>query len=288
MVKTTCSRECHQPLPCPLRVLYETVSGKGHSCVTWPMILACIYTFSFAGVPCPQETSCLPCAVNICPSTVSLLLGDRLLLLTFLSEVCYFCSFILKTCKRNMASLPRMWIIRFQLNLDRKSVKCVNRSLVREKLRIQRVLKAREQQCSSERKPAGKRNITEGSVKGKPGEVAEPSEHPRLTTGLRINEPAELSSVSSSNASCFMHCLLCSPAHHPSSPIDAESFCKSILNPGREHFVGNVLGHSASEATKAKFHSPEVWWFPDGTLGSSQPNQKSREMAGIWQDEYLT
>lgn len=62
-------------------------------------------------------------------------------------------------------------------------MKHVKKSLVREKWRIQGVLKAREQQCSSERKPAGKRNITEGSVKWKPGGVAESSEHLRLTTG---------------------------------------------------------------------------------------------------------
>lgn len=137
-------------------------------------------------------------------------------------------------------------------------MKCVKKSLVREKWKIQGALKAREQQCSSERKPAGKRNIPEDRVKWKPGGVAEPSEHPRLTTGLRINEPAELSSVSSSSASCFVHCLLCSPAHHTSFPMDAESFCKSILNPGRERFMDNVLGHFISAATKARFHSPEV------------------------------
>lgn len=109
-----------------------------------------------------------------------------------------------------------------------------------------------------------------------------------INNRLRINEAAELSSVSSSSASHLMHCLLCSPAHHTSSPIDAESFCKSILNPRREHLMDNELGHSVTEATKAKFHSPEAWWFPDGILGSSQPKQKSREMAGIWQEKYLT
>lgn len=92
------------------------------------------------------------------------------------------------------------------------------------------------------------------------------------------------------SAAAAVPCAPCiaSCAHHTSSPIDAESICKSTLNPGREHFMGNMLGHSVIRAVKAKFHSPEVWWFPDGILGSSQPKQKSREIAGICQDQYLT
>lgn len=96
-----------------------------------------------------------------------------------------------------------------------------------------------------------------------------------INNRLRINEPAELSSVSSSSsASCIASVLSCSPhliSHR----------CRIILQiyiKSRERALhGHVLGHSVIEATKAKFHSPEVWWFPDGILGSSQPKQKPKK-----------
>lgn len=135
-----------------------------------------VYTLCRA--PCPQESSCLPCAVNICPSTTPLLWEIDCFCWPSFQRRVISASCILKTCRRNMISLPRTWIICFQLNLDRKAVKCV-----RENWRIQEVLKAREQQCYRKRKPVGKRNITEGSVKWKPGGVAKSSEHLRLTTG---------------------------------------------------------------------------------------------------------
>lgn len=90
----------------------------------------------------------------------------------------------------------------------------------------------------------------------------------------------------------YVDCLLCSPPHHTSSPIDAESFCKSALKlcvcvREREHFMGNMLGRSYSEATEAKFHSPEIWVFPDKTLiqfklGKNLERRAVSKMMDIW------
>lgn len=51
--------------------------------------------------------------------------------------------------------------------------------------------------------------------------------------------------------------------------------------------MGNMLGRSYSEATEAKFHSPEIWVFPDKTLiqfklGKNLERRAVSKMMDIW------
>lgn len=41
----------------------------------------------------------------------------------------------------------------------------------------------------------------------------------------------------------------------------------------REHFMGNVLGHSFSETAEGKFCSPEIWAFLDKNLIRLNPGK---------------
>lgn len=86
-----------------------------------------------------MRATCFLSAVNIYASHISLLLGDRWLLIVFLSEVGNFCYCILKVCKKNVPSLAWIQIVCFQLNSDGKSVTCAEKALVKERWRIQEV-----------------------------------------------------------------------------------------------------------------------------------------------------
>lgn len=103
-----------------------------------------------------------------------------------------------------------------------------------------------------------------------------------INNRLRINEAAELSSVSSSRASCFVHCLLCSPAHHTSPPIDAESICKSILNPEGEHFMGSVLGHWSYKSQISQIWSLMVPRWDLGILSTQAKIQRNGWYLSKW------
>lgn len=122
-----------------------------------------------------MTATCFLSAVNIYALYIYLLLGDRLLLIVFLSEVGNFCYCILEVRRRNVPSLAWIQIVCFQLNSDRKSVTCRG-----EKKHMwgkhgghKKLLKAREQQCSSKNELGKKGILRESSVKWKPSGITE-------------------------------------------------------------------------------------------------------------------
>lgn len=85
---------------------HSSEQEKWWTCVTLSMTFCLYIRFSDFSVQSTVSTraACFPSAVNVYASPISLLLGDRLLLIVFLSEVGNFCYRILKACKRNVAS----------------------------------------------------------------------------------------------------------------------------------------------------------------------------------------
>lgn len=104
-------------------VLYESVSGKGHSLWLAPWFLP-VYTLSALQDTKFTRNFISPMSCKYLSFRYTFAPG-RYIAFAHLPFRGNFCSCILKTCKRNMISLPRTWIICFQLNLDRKAVKCV-------------------------------------------------------------------------------------------------------------------------------------------------------------------
>jgi len=71
----------------------------------------------------------------------------------------------------------------------------------------------------------------------------------------------------------YVDCLLCSPAHHTSSPTDTESFCKSVLKPEKRALHGQCVRSFLQLSHGSQISQSWSLMLPRWELELSQPSK---------------